>query len=356
MIGRAGPTARVSSPPVQAAGQPPMWYRDFVSCLQSTFASVLLSRGHEPLEVLGSGWEFLHRPGDVRGEEFYHPCRWPGDLGRSMAPHHQLRSRWLQPSDEDDPLGDLAALLTGGTHPIAAVDNFHLPFRPAFHDVHAAHLVLVYGIDRSRGLVWVSDAMPPAFSGPIRSTDFLAAWGAADSSDDEQDAFFRSGCSDRRFLTVEAGEVTRLDAERLRAVLRANLAGLADDPDDADGVAWAGLPGLRRYVDRVVAQARSGARQPIHEVYPFGWAQQAQAALHGELLRRCGATWDVAELREAGRAVESAAHAWTGLRVTAAHGWPDPRPVAEYLEHHGTRLRRRYEIAVDLVRRAVDAL
>ncbi|HST63609.1 MAG TPA: hypothetical protein VLM05_00350 [Mycobacteriales bacterium] len=83
---------------------------------------------------------------------------------------------------------------------------------------------------------------------------------------------------------------------------------------------------------------------------------QAQTALHAELLRSWGSAQDVPEVREAGRLVESVAHAWTGLRVTAAHGRRDPVAAAPELDHHAAALRRCYEIAVEGIARAEEAL
>ena len=345
------------APTVQAVHRPEFWCRDLVSCLQATLGSVLLQHGNDPLEALGAGWEFLHLPGDVTSEEFYYPCRVPGDLGHSLAPHHPVRSRW-HGAPSGDPLTGLATEVAAGRLPIAAVDNFHLPFRPAFHDVHAAHLVVVYGVDRGRGLVHVSDAMPPAFSGPIRAEDFLAAWGSANPAD-EQDVFFSDTRIAHRYLTVELGSpFPVLDAERLAAAMLANLDGFNSPATPADGGAagarWAGLAGVERYVDSLAAAAAADEQAPLREAYTFGWGMQALCALHGELLRRQGARWDAPVLGEAARQVDAVAHAWTGLRVTAAHGWPAPREHAADLTRHGRRLHARYEIALAAVDRAAQ--
>ena len=321
------------------------WYRDPVSCLQSTLATVLLAAGAEPLPVLGLRWEFLFVPGDVRPEEFYYPCRFEGDVARSLAPYHPLRSSWWTPAREEDPLAELARRVEGGELPIAAVDNYHLPFRPAFHDVHAAHLVVVYAVDRERDEVAVSDAQPPAFRGSIPAEDFLAAWGSPNPADTE-DAFFSDSEIGRRCLSVEIdGPIPRLDAERLRAALAENLTDFAT-----------GLAELGRYVDDLEARALAGERRPLEELYAFGWGMQAQTYLHGELLRETGAGWPVPELAEAGRAVQEVASAWTGLRMTGAHGLAAPAAAAADLRRHGNRLRRRYETALEHVARAVESL
>jgi hypothetical protein len=325
------------------------WYRDPLSCLQSTLATVLLAAGAEPLPVLGLAWEFLFVPGDVRPEEFYYPCRFEGDLARSLAPYHPLRSSWWSPAPDEEPLAELARRVEGGELPIAAVDNYHLPFRPAFHDVHAAHLVVVYAVDREQDEVGVSDSQPPAFRGSLPADGFLAAWSSPNPADAD-DAFFSDAEIGRRCLSVEIeGPLPRLDAERLRAALEENLTRFA-----AGG--WSGLAGLRRYLDDLTARTFADERRPLEELYAFGWGMQAQTYLHGELLRETGAGWSVPELAEAGRAVQEVASAWTGLRMTGAHALGAPAAAAADLRRHGNRLRRRYEEALEHVAQAVESL
>jgi len=336
---------------VQAVRRPGMFYRDPISCLQSTLGTLVIEHGHDPLEALGAGWEFRYLPGQVRTEEFYYPCRYPDDLARSVAPHHPIRSAW-HTAPGDEPLAVLADTIAAGGLPIAAVDNYHLPFRPAYHDVHAAHLVVVYGVDPGRGLVLVSDAMPPEYSGPIRAEDFLAAWDSANPTD-EQDAFFSDAPIARRYLNVEIGvPYPALDQAGLAAAVRANLAGFAAAADDA----WCGLAGVARYAALVRDAARDGDGRLVREVYPFGWGMQAQSCLHGELLRRQGERWRLPALREAGRRVEAVGYAWTGLRVTAAHTWPDPGAAAPSLARHATRLNDRYQAAVEAVAAAAERM
>jgi hypothetical protein len=331
----------------------PLWCRDLVSCLQSTFAMVLSTAGREPLNVLGTHWEFRFRPGDVRPEEFYYPCRVPGDLAASLAPEHPVSSRWRQPDAAADPLAALEAALAAGQLPIAAVDNFYLPFRPAFGDVHAAHLIVVHGVDRARGEVSVSDAMPPQFRGPIAAADFLLAWSSPNPAD-AQDVFFSAAKIDRRFLTLTIGEpFPELDRDLLHRALTANLAGFSGTGETAD---WVGTAGLDRFLAGLVEAAGRGESGPLADAYPFGWGMQAQASLHAELLRRFGSRAGLPELREAARLVEMAAHAWTALRMTAAHGREHPAAVTADLARHASALRRGYERALEAEAQAVSAL
>lgn len=328
--------------------EPEWWYRDLVSCLQATFGSLLVREGADPLTVLGAGWRFLHLPGDVRSEEFYYPCPTDefgdADLGAALAPHHELRARWWQPADEDDVWREVRETLADDRLVIAAVDNFHLPFRPAYGDVHAAHLVVVYGLDEARGVVHVSDAMPPAFRGAVPIEEFLRSWGSANPTD-VQDAFFSDARIGRRCLDV------RLDAppapltpELLGGFLRAD----ADTFTTATS-ARTGLAGFDEFAVELLDRCRAGDAGALRELYPFGWGMQAQASLHGELLRRCGRQWGDPALAGAGRAVEAVAHAWTGLRFTGAHGLGDPRGAAPDIAHHATALRGAYARAVDAV-------
>ncbi|MFJ6618269.1 BtrH N-terminal domain-containing protein [Kitasatospora sp. NPDC091335] len=328
--------------------EPELWYRDLVSCLQATFGSLLVREGADPLAVLGASWRFLHLPGDVRSEEFYYPCpdqeSGGPDLGAALAPHHGLHSRWWQPADEDDVWREVRESLAGNRPVIAAVDNFHLPFRPAYGDVHAAHLVVVYGLDETRGVVYVSDAMPPAFRGAVPIEEFLRSWGSANPTD-VQDAFFSDSRIGRRCLDV------RLDAppapltpELLGGYLRTDVEGFT-----TAGPARTGLAGYDEFAAELLDRCRAGDAGALRELYPFGWGMQAQASLHGELLRRCGRQWDDPALAGAGRAVEAVAHAWTGLRFTGAHGLQDPRAAAADIAHHATVLRGAYARAVDAV-------
>lgn len=338
----AGETSMVTVP------EPELWYRDLISCLQATCASVLARQGVDPLSVLGAGWRFLHIPGDVRPEEFYYPCvadeSGDIDLGAALAPHHGLRARWWQPSDENDIWRELRANLNERRLVIAAVDNFYLPFRPAYGDVHAAHLVVVYGLDETRGVVYVSDAMPPAFGGTIPIDDFARSW-SSENPTDVQDAFFSDARIGRRCLDVHLdAPPAPLTPERFGGFLRTDVEAFATATS-----ARTGLNGYDEFAAELLDRCRAGDAGTLRELYPFGWGMQAQASLHGELLRRCGREWADPALAGAGRAVEAVAHAWTGLRITGAHGLEDPVAVAPDIAHHATLLRGTYARAIDAI-------
>ncbi|ONK10461.1 BtrH N-terminal domain-containing protein [Streptomyces sp. MP131-18] len=333
------------------------WYRDPVSCLQSTLATVLIHAGEDPLAALGRAWEFRYLPGDVRPEEFYWPCRVPGDLARSVLPHVKVTSRW-QALHESDPLSPWQEALERGELPIIVVDNYHLPFRPAYHDVHAAHLLVLRAVDRDSGTVHVSDAMPPAFQGALAVEDLLRACDSP-CPPDHQDRFFSGQPVGGRWLQVRVDAPSPpLTRQRLREVLAENLRGFTQD-GTTPTAHWSGLDGLRRYRDLLARAVRAGAAPTLGEVYTHGWSQQSQAALHGELLRRCGSAWQLSRLSEAGRRVEQVAHSWTAVRVSAAH-WSasplGPGKSPERLLYHFDRLSRCYEVALTAVGEAMREL
>ncbi|MET9500030.1 BtrH N-terminal domain-containing protein [Streptomyces sp. NPDC006552] len=342
---------------VAVSGDIQLWYRDAVSCLQATFATALLRAGHDPLPVLGLHWEFRFQPEKVTSEEFSFPCAPGVELADALMPHHPVRSRWHRAGGQG--LEELVAELARDRTVVAAVDNFHLPFRPAYHDVHAAHLLVVTGIDLRAGTVSVADAMPPEFSGEIPLAAFLDAWTSGNPSD-EQDAFFSDTGIERRYLTVDVEEpFPVVDRELLRRALAHGSALFHAASPDGDGD-HVGLRGLRFFLDDVVERARSGRAGALQHVYPFGWGMQAQAALHGEFLRTWGRAEGLPALAEAGRRVEAVAHAWTGVRVTAAHATAHPphdhgEVAADLATHTGT-LDRAYVTAVQALDEAKEML
>jgi hypothetical protein len=348
--------ASAGSDLAQALHRPQPWYRDAASCLPATIATVLAHAGHDPLELIGTGWSFAHIPGELPFEEFYWPVPAGTDLGRCLIPHHPVEVRWTACAAPDTALTEFAALLRRGLLPIIAVDNFHLPFRPAYHDVHAAHLIVLYGVDRYRDLVLVADPAPPGFNGPLAVAAFTAASSSTNPADD-QDAFFAETEIGQRYLVVEpSAELASLDPAGFGAALQRNLDGfLADDAEHPAG-SWVGLAGLRRYLGSLSRAVAAADCQQLRQAYPFGWGPQGSAAIHGELLRARGGQWRLPELIEAGRAVEQVAHQWTALRVTAAHYWNEPDRIGGLLDLRSHQLLSGHQRALDLLPVAIDRL
>lgn len=343
-------TVSVSGGPIEH------WYRDTLSCMQTTIATLLIHAGEDPLATLGLAWDFLHVPGDFRPEEFYLPCRFPGDPVRTMLPYHDVSAQW-RVADSADPLPELTAALADGRLPVIVTDNYHLPFRPAYHDLHSIHLLVVYDVDTARGALHVSDAQPPSYLDTLDAETLGEAWFVR-SPQDDQDAFF-TGARLRplaRWLDVRLRTpFPELDAGRLRTALTSNLDRF-HQPAQHNDRARVGLAGLAEYTAELVEQAKAGDGDALVEAYTYGWGMQAQAALHGELLRVLGTGWRHPALAEAGRKVESVAHRWSALRVQAGHGRLDPPACAADLVLHASRLHAAHEEALGSIGYVVERL
>ncbi|MDG6103026.1 BtrH N-terminal domain-containing protein [Dactylosporangium aurantiacum] len=334
-----------------------LWTRDLGSCLHGTLATVLLHDGHDPVTVLGAPWEFRRRPGAWTTEEYYFHAE-PDSLAGRLALFHPFESTWHRSGGDPrdgtgDGLDELRDALAAGVLPIAAVDNYHLPFRPAFHDVHAAHLLVVYRITDTH--VYVSDAQPPAFQGPIPIADFLNSWGSANPADDA-DVFFSSSPSDRRWLHARMdGPPPQAGLEWLAGVLRDNVTRYRQPSPPGTQT---GVEGLRQYLAELCAlePGSAAAGEALSELYVISWNIQAQAGLHAEFLRAQSLRWRIPELAEAAARVDAVAHGWTGVRMTGAHSRVWGRHRFDELRAHGTELVRRLEVALEQLDLAADAV
>jgi hypothetical protein len=327
------------------------WYHDPLSCLHTTLATVISAHGGDPLQVLGLSFGFTYIPGHVRREEFYFPGISESGLAADLAPFHDITSHWWSPKG-DDLVDELYTGLKEDGLVIAAVDNFQLPHRPAFHDVHAAHLVVVDGIDEGRGTLSISDAQPPAWRGHIQLEPFCKAWNSSNPSDD-QDPFFSDAEIERRCLRVQVNDpFDELLCARLTEVIRSNLDALTGPSGDH---VWSGVSGADKYLDELVEQSVAGKSEPLEDLYAFAWPMQAQAFLHGELLRWAGMqSWGGPGLQQLGRAAHATASTWTNLRILGAHLHDDPAQQIPQLRRRAAQLRQSYETVGYLYGRWLD--
>tara|TARA_R110002124_G_scaffold27594_6_gene98338 strand:+ start:359 stop:1453 length:1095 start_codon:yes stop_codon:yes gene_type:complete len=305
------------------------WFHESVSCLHDCMAMILQWRGQEPIAVLGAHWCFFHDPANVSTEEFYYPSR-TGDLGRDLAPYHELGARWRLAPDSDALLGDICASLDDGRPALLVEDNFFMPNRPAFQDVHAAHLVLVTGYDSVAETLQIMEPTPPLYHGPISRAQLAQAVGSDNQARAQSRDFFFAGSKIAfRWIEVDAFvPVPAMDGDGLRAILERNL-----DELGATGMSGqlVGIAGLETYLRDLVAGARrSAAVAPslLGEIYTVGWAHLAQTALHAEFLRQSGVALACPALLEAARRVDSLAGQWTAFRLFGAHGAHGEIPVA----------------------------
>lgn len=325
----------------------PAWYDDLCGCLQIGIGCALERHGFDPVQALGTSWRFRAPSPDVEPVEFYHPAG--NDLGALLGLYQPIRLAWHRPAGPEQAHEDLVAALDAGAAPLVAVDNFYLPFRPAYGDVHAGHLIRVDGYDAALETYQVDDPMPPAYRGPLPRQVLERARGAGSPADAAFPIFSGSNPAWRWLEVRPLGGQPALTVDWLAAALRANLRALAAPtrPDE-------GVPGFRGYLARLAGQIEDPDAAVLRDVYVAGWAAQAEASLHARLLWSAADELGDARLAELGRAVELVANGWTGLRVTAAHAAEAADAAglmagARQAVRHGERLARRWDDALDLI-------
>ncbi len=304
---------------------PGSWRHDLTHCLHTTMGVLLRHHGLDPLVVLGAAWNFHYRPGDIRREEYYFPCSGDSLLG-SLAPYHPVSSIWHQPSGPDEGWSEVRAALLAGSPVAVAADNFHLPFRPAYRDVHTNHLLTVFGFDDGTGEVFVDDPVPPRFCGAITRAKLTAARDSANPVLHERDLFFTANPIGNRWLSVHIGsDWPVFDPDFVRHLVRGNMAGFAGSSDDG---ALDGLDGQRRFLADSVARLH---RDPavVDELFVVAGAVLAMTGLHADLLYRAGRQFHRPDWCELSREVDRVAHHWTALRIAVATARQDPGAAAE---------------------------
>ena len=291
----------------------PSWRHDLVGCLWTSAATLLEFHGVPALETLGAAWSFRHYPADLRREEYYYPCPPGVSLYEAIAPYHPVRSTWHEPADAAAGWAEVRAVVLTGRPVVVAADNYYLPFRPAYADVHTNHLVVVYGFDEAAGTVRVLDAVPPRFDGDITLAELTAARDSANPILHERDMFFTDRPIANRWLDVEidAAGFPPFDRDTVTETIRRNLAGFAT------GDGYTGLAGQTAYLADVADRVEGGA-EIYEELFLVAGAVLANTALHADWLALAARRLDLPRLAEAGRRVERVAHHWTAVRIMGA--------------------------------------
>jgi Butirosin biosynthesis protein H, N-terminal len=292
------------------------WRHDLAGCLHACAGTLLDQQGVPALEALGARWGFYYPPGDFRQEEYYFPCRPGASLLTSLAPYHPVSSRWHTPVDAEQGWAEVRSLVASGVPVAVGVDNYWLPFRPAYQDVHANHLVVVYGFDDEAGTVRVMDTVPPRFDGDLPLEVLTAARGSGNEAHHDRDMFFADSAIGHRWLSVsvDRGRLRGADRATVAGYLCRNLAEFAAPDDDQD---HDGLAGLESFL-RGMEERLSGGGEIADELFVVAGGALAVTALHADWLSAAGLAVGVARLRDVGRSVERVAHHWTALRIAAA--------------------------------------
>ena len=327
------------------------WRHDLGHCLHATLGVLLGFANVAPLEVLGAAWSFFYRPRNVRREEYYWPCR-NGDLAASVCPYHGVRSRWHHPPGAEEGVAEVHAAVAAGAPVAVAVDNFYLPFRPAFRDVHTNHLLTVYGFDDEARHALVADAVPPRYQGPLALSDFVAARGSSNPIRHDRDLFFTANPIAHRWLEVDVpARMPALDAEFLRFVVESNLRGFgARGADDA----YEGIEGAHRFL--VDALARLGRGEAVvDEVFIVSGTALAAAGVHADYLLLAADRFGSFALVEAARAVERVASHWAALRIALAELRDVSAPRLEGIRRRVEALVRDHRSALARLEHALEA-
>jgi hypothetical protein len=318
------------------------WRHDLAGCLHACLVTLLEQRGLSALSVLGAAWTFRHFPGEVRREEYYYPCAPGQSLLEAIAPYHPMRSRWHDPADAVIGRREVHHAVETGVPVAVAVDNYHLPFRPAYQDVHSNHLIVVHGFDEDRGTVTVLDAIPPAFHGEIRIDELTAARDSGNPAVHDRDMFFTGIHIGNRWLSVELDadptDLPPLDRARVGQIIAANLAGFATPPNDG---AYLGLPGQEAFLQGAVERLAKG-EDVTDELFVAAGAVLPCTALHADWLTLAGRAVHAPGLLERAREVERIAHHWSAVRIMAALT-RDGRMTCERLARRAHALQKDHE-------------
>ncbi|MFF4104172.1 BtrH N-terminal domain-containing protein [Streptomyces sp. NPDC001903] len=332
------------------------WRHELSHCLHTTAGVLLGFHGLDPVQALGAGWGFDYPAGDIRREEYYFPGA-AEDLFGGLAPFHDVHSRWHEPADAREGWEQVRAALAAGTPVAVAADNFHLPFRPAYRDVHTNHLMVLYGFDDTTGDVFVADPVPPAFQGTIPLAALEAARDSGNPVHHDRDLFFTANPIGNRWLELRIGEdQPAFDPEFVDRVTAANLRALRAEPSAADTAAGhlRGLAGLRTFLteafDRLPGDPAVG-----DEVFVVIGPVLAVTGLHAEFLREAGRRFGELRLAELAREVDRVAHHWSALRIAVATAGPDRAAQVPGLLRRTAALLDAYDRALDGLQSRLDA-
>ena len=328
------------------------WAQWYGNCMHSCVGSVLRFHGLDPVPVFGAHWEFRYRPGDFRRDEYYHPER-GGDLLGTLAPYHPVRSAWHEPADDESAWAELRAEVDAGRPAVVAVDNFHLPFRPAYGDVHANHLVVVYGHEAAGEVVHVLDSSPPGHHGPMPYAELGTARRSENPQARERDMFFAGTPIRNRWLGIElTGPAPEIDEAWVRRALAANVAGFGTPGSDGE---LAGVDGLRRCLDLGIAGLEgTDPVAAIDELYVLIGATLGATGSHARFLTEVGGRRGWWPLVELGRDVQRVGHHWTALRPLVGLHRGRPRDVIPRLRQRWAELLVDQEAVLDRTERALS--
>jgi hypothetical protein len=290
------------------------WRHDLAGCLHACLGTLVEHAGFAPLEVLGASWQFYYRLGDLRSEEYYFPCPDGRSLVASLAPGHPIGSRWHLPADAEQGWQQVRRQILAGTPVAVAVDNFELPFRPAYQDVHSNHLVVVHGFDDERQTARVLDAIPPFFAGDLPLAVLAAARDSGNRSSHERDMFFADNPIGNRWLELLVDGSPAGDASSPHGYLDRNLASFRAGPDAGD---YHGRDGIARFLGDMGDRLEQG-QCVADELFVVSGVAMAGTAVHADWVADTGRRLGLPGWPELARQLDRLAHHWSAVRILAA--------------------------------------
>jgi hypothetical protein len=288
------------------------WRHDLAGCLHACVGTLVEHAGFAPLEVLGANWQFYYRPGDVRPEEYYFPCPDGRSLLGSLAPRHPIDSRWRWPDDAEQGWQQVREQVAAGTPVAVAVDNFEVPFRPAYRDVHSNHLVVVYGFDDERRTATVLDAIPPFFAGELPLSVLAAARDSGNRSAHARDMFFADDPIGNRWLqlVVEGPPASTEPSSFLAQNLKEFQAG-------SEPGCYRGRDGVAQFLADMIDRLEAGY-SVADELFVVAGVALASTAVHADWVADSGRRLQLPGWPELARQTSRMAYHWSALRILAA--------------------------------------
>ncbi len=295
------------------------WRHDLAGCLHACVATLVDHAGFDPLEVLGGNWQFYYRPGDVRSEEYYFPRPPNRSLLASLAPHQGMESRWHWPDNAEQGWQQVRERVVAGSPIAVAVDNFEVPFRPAYQDVHSNHLIIVYGFDDERQTVSVLDAIPPFFLGELPLQTLMAARSSENRSVHARDMFFADNPIGNRWLQLivdrphrrsdPPGKFLTRNLEQFHAVSAPN--------------SYSGRDGIARFLADMCDRLEAG-HNVVDELFVVAGVALAGTAVHADWVAETGRRLNLPGWPELARQLSRLAHHWSALRILTSLTRPGP--------------------------------
>ena len=280
------------------------------TCLLSSFASVLRHQGLDDTTLLGTTWEFNFPLKNIRNEEYYLPIT-RSSLAETLVPDAKLKSAWKTATTDQAGWEMLREEILAGFPAPIAVDNFHLPFRPAYHDVHSKHLIIAYGFDEAAGNAYVLDATPPSFNGTVSIEDLQRARGSINPKEGQRDHFFTNSNVSFAMLKIRAtGKPASTSIQKILVnCVRRSMTGMKTT--DSSPSYLIGLEGIRQLAER----SETSPLEVAQDIFIYAGTLMAQRARLSIFLARVGEELASKGIIALSEEIQKIAYRWGTIRI-----------------------------------------